>query len=292
MTPLALALILLFVLTACAAASPTPPAGTDTDTDAVAGATTDTDADTDEQLTTTAGKLVLGVTEFKPMNFREDGEWTGFDTEFALLVGDRLGLEVEFQLIDWSLKFVELDSGAIDAIWNGFTATANEPDGTPRSDLCDMSFSYLLNTQSIVIRAEDADKFTSIEDLEGMTLAAEAGSAGATKAKDFVGEDGKVIEAPDQIATFLEVKTGASDGAIIDIILAEEFAGKGDYEDLAIAAIELPVEVYAIGFRQGSALRDRVNEIMAELYEEGKLLEIATKYGLADRLVLDKTFGQ
>jgi len=239
------------------------------------------------------GKLVLGVTEYEPMNFRDArGNWTGFDTEFALLVGQKLGMEIEFQLIEWANKFIELDSRAIDAIWNGFTATANEPDGTPRINLADMSYSYMLNTQSVVVRAERAREFTSTASLTGKTLAVEAGSAGETKAKGLVGDTGRIIGAPAQINTFMEVKAGASDGAIIDLILAQQIAGSGDYSDLVIANIDLGSEVFAIGFRRGDELRDRVNQAMLELYNEGKLMEIARKYGLQDRLVVDTSFGR
>jgi polar amino acid transport system substrate-binding protein len=238
-------------------------------------------------------KLVCGVTEYEPMNYRDgSGNWTGFDTEFALLVGEKLGLEVEFQLIEWSQKFAELDSGAIDAIWNGFTATANEPDGTPRINLCDMSYSYMLNTQCIIVRVDRAGEFGSIEDLAGKTMAAEAGSAGETKAKGFVGDDGEIVGVPAQINTFIEVWSGAVDGAVIDVILAEELVGKGDYTDLVIADIDLGAEVYAIGFRKGDDLRNKVNEAMAELYNEGKLKAIAEKYDLDERLVLDRSFGR
>ncbi|MCL2440771.1 MAG: transporter substrate-binding domain-containing protein [Treponema sp.] len=239
------------------------------------------------------GTLICGVTEYEPMNFRDArGNWTGFDTEFALLVGKKLGMKVEFQLIEWSNKFIELDSRSIDAIWNGFTATANEPDGTPRINLCDMTYSYMLNTQCVVVRAERASEFTSAAALAGKTLAVEAGSAGETKARNLAGENGQIIGAPAQINTFMEVKAGASDGAIIDLILAQQITGSGDYTDLVIADIDLGNEVFAIGFRSGDPLRDRVNQAMLELYQEGKLMEIALKYGLNERLVIDTTFGQ
>jgi len=243
--------------------------------------------------------LVCGVTLFEPMNFRDsDGEWTGFDTEFALAVGEILDMDVEFQLIEWANKFIELDAGAIDAIWNGMTATANEPDGTPRTHLCDMSYSYMLNTQAVVVKQERAGEFTSDDDLLGKIIAVEAGSAGESKARRLAGmndEDnpvGDIIGVPKQINTFLEVKTGASDAAIVDIILALEITGQGDYSDLVISDINLGDEWYAIGFRQGDPLRDRVNEAIVQLYESGKLMEIATKWGLEERLVIDRTWGQ
>jgi len=240
-----------------------------------------------------SSKLICGVTEYEPMNFRDSqGNWTGFDTEFALLVGERLGMEVEFQLIEWGNKFAELDSKNIDAIWNGFTATANEADGTPRINLCDMSYSYMLNTQCVVIKAERTGEFTSLESLIGMTIAAEAGSAGETMASELVTDSGEIVGTPAQINTFLEVKSGAVDGAVVDVILAKQIAGSGDYTDLVIAGIDLGDELYAIGFRKGDELRDNVNRIMKELYDEGKLMEIAKKYGLDDRLFLDVSFGQ
>ena len=272
----------LFTLASCDSSSPsttspsTAPSGTPTNAAPAAAET-----------------LICGVTEYEPMNFRDSaGNWTGFDTEFAQIVGEKLGMEVQFQMIEWANKFVELNSGAIDAIWNGLTATANEPDGTPRITLCDMSYSYMLNTQCVVIRANRAAEFTSTDDLLGKSLAFESGSAGEAKAADLVGDNGRVIGAAAQINTFLEVMTGAVDGAIIDLILAQQLVGTGDYADLAIADIDLGSEVFAIGFRTGDALRDRVNSVMRELYDDGTLLGIAEKYGLEQRLVLDLSFGQ
>ena len=103
---------------------------------------------------------------------------------------------------------------------------------------------------------------------------------------------GDFIGVPKQINTFLEVKTGAVDAAIIDIILAEEIVGQGDFQDLVIADIDLGDEWYAIGFRRGDPLRDRVNEAILQLYQDGTLMQIATKYGLEDRLVIDLNWGQ
>jgi len=243
--------------------------------------------------------LIAGVTLFEPMNFLDDDdEWTGFETEFALAVGEILDVNVEFQMIEWANKFIELDSGAIDMIWNGMTATAIEASvGVPRAQLCDMSYSYMLNTQSVVVRADRADEFAEAEDLKGLTIAAEAGSAGESKAQALAGmrdDDpvGNFIGVPKQINTFIEVKTGAVDAAVIDIILAEEMVGKGDFTDLVISDIDLGDEWYAIGFRSGDPLKDRVNEAILQLYEDGTLMAIATKWGLEDRLVIDTSWGQ
>ncbi len=238
-----------------------------------------------------AGKLICGVTEFEPMNFKDSrGEWTGFDTELAQLVGEKLKMKVEFQEIEWGSKYNELEAGTINAIWNGFTANASETDGTRRSDIVDFSYSYLRNQQCVVIQSAKVNEIRTIDDLAGKTAAAETGSAGETAAKGFIGEAGRFIGSPAQINTFIEVKSGAVDFAVVDILLAERLAGAGDYSDLTVADITLDYEVYAVGFKKGSDLRDKVNKALAELYNEGKMAKLAEKYGLSDSLVLDTNF--
>ena len=238
-------------------------------------------------------KLICGVTLYEPMNYKDNSDnWTGFDTEFALLVGDKLDMDVEFQLIEWSNKFFELNSGAITCIWNGFTANAEESDGTPRVDLCDMTYSYMLNQQCVVIKADRAGEFSSAASLTGKSAAVESGSAGETAAKDLVGSGGETFGASAQINTFMEVKSGAVDCAVVDILLAQKTVGSGDYADLVIADIELDSEVYAIGLKSGSDLTAKINQAMKELYDDGTLATLAKKYGLENSLVLDTTFGR
>jgi polar amino acid transport system substrate-binding protein len=225
------------------------------------------------------------------MNYKDSkGEWTGFDTELAILVGQKLGLKVSFQEIEWSSKYQELEAGTINCIWNGFTANANESDGTKRSDLVDFSYSYLLNQQCVVIKAERAGEFRIITDLTGKTVAAESGSAGESYAKEAIGSSGRIIGTSAQINTFIEVKSGAVDCAVVDILLAQRMAGSGDYSDLIIANIELDREVYAVGFKKGSELRQKANNALKELSDEGKLMELARKYHLEDSLLLDTNF--
>ena len=235
-------------------------------------------------------KLVCGVTEFEPMNYRDSsGKWIGFDTDLALLVGEKLGMKVEFQEIDWASKYQELEAGTINCIWNGFTANAYE-EGQPRSNMVDFSYSYLRNQQCIVIRTARASQFTSVSDLEGKVAAAEAGSAGESFAQEVIGSSGRIIGTTAQINTLLEVKSGAVDFAVIDILLAQRLAGSGDYADLRIADITLDYEVYAVGFKKGSDLRGKVNQALKELYDAGKMRELAVKYHLEDSLVLDTNF--
>ncbi len=239
------------------------------------------------------GTLTCGITDYKPMNYRDDsGNWIGFDTEFAKLVGEKLGMKVEFQEIEWTSKYAELEAGSINCIWNGFTANAVEADtGTPRSELVDFSYSYMLNQQCVVVKADRAAEFTSVEALAGLTAAAEKGSAGETFAVDAVGASGTMIDAAAQINTFIEVKSGAVDFAVVDVLLARSLTGQGDYSDLTIADITLDSEVYAIGFKKGSDLTAKVNAVIKQLYDDGTLAQLAEKYGVQNQLLLDTGFG-
>ncbi|MBQ7826894.1 MAG: transporter substrate-binding domain-containing protein, partial [Clostridia bacterium] len=189
--------------------------------------------------------LVCGVTIIKNMNEQnEDGTWTGFETEFAQEVGKLLGMDVKFQVIDWGQKYNELNSGAIDCIWNGFTANSSD-DGIKRSDLVDFSYGYMLNQQCVVVKKDNLESIKSAEDLKGKTACVEGGSAGAAYAETVTDKD-KVLSATAQINAFTEVKSGAADFIVVDILLAQNICGQGDYEDLAIVeAIELESEIYA-----------------------------------------------
>ena len=169
--------------------------------------------------------LVCGVTIFENMNEKDaDGNWTGFESEFAMEVGKILGMNVEFQIIDWSQKYNELNSGAIDCIWNGFTANSSD-DGVKRSDLVDFSYGYMLNQQCIVVKAADVANYTSAAALAGKKACVEGGSAGESEAAKMVGENGKLEKYPAQNKAFLEVKSGAVDFAVMDIVLAKNVCG-------------------------------------------------------------------
>ena len=238
-----------------------------------------------------ADTLICGVTIYDPMNYKDaDGNWTGFDTEFALLVGKKLGMEVKFQEIKWEHKYSELEAGTINCIWNGFTANSFESDGKARSEYVDFSYSYMLNQQCVVIKSANSKDYTSLEDLSGKTAAAEKGSAGESFALDAIGGSGKMIDTSAQIDAFIEVKSGAVDFAVVDILLAQSLVGTGNYTDLEIADITLDSEVYAIGFKKGSDLTEKVNKAIKELYDAGELTKLAEKYNLVNSLKLDTSF--
>ncbi|MBQ9797018.1 MAG: transporter substrate-binding domain-containing protein [Clostridia bacterium] len=229
-------------------------------------------------------KLVCGVTIFEKMNEKDaNGNWTGFESEFAMAVGEILGMEVEFQEIVWEQKYNELNSGAIDCIWNGFTANSSD-NGVKRSDLVDFSYGYMLNQQCIVVKASDLATYTDEAALAGKKACVEGGSAGEAYAKS-VTDEANVVKTTAQINAFTEVKSGAVQFAVVDIVLAQNICGKGDYTDLAIVdAITLDSEIYAIGFRKGSELTAKVNAAIKQLEEDGTLAALAKKYGFENVL--------
>lgn len=233
--------------------------------------------------------LTCGVTVFENMNEQDaDGNWIGFESEFAIEVGKILDMDVEFQVIDWSQKYNEVNSGAIDCIWNGFTANSSD-NGIKRSELVDFSYGYMLNQQCIVVKKDRVAEFTDETALSGKTACVEGGSAGESYATSVTDAD-KVAKATAQINAFPEVKSGAVDFAVVDILLAKNICGQGDYADLAIVeAIELESEIYAIGFKKGSDLTAKVNDAIKQLEANGKLAEIAKKYGFENVLKISET---
>ena len=233
--------------------------------------------------------LVCGVTIFEKMNEKDaDGNWTGFESEFAIEVGKILGMEVKFQEIIWEQKYNELNSGAIDCIWNGFTANAYD-NGVKRSELVDFSYGYMLNQQCIVVKKDNLASYVDEASLAGKKACVEGGSAGASYAEEVTDKD-KIVKASAQINAFTEVKSGAVDFIVVDILLAQNICGKGDYTDLAIVnAIELESEIYAIGFKKGSDLTAKVNDAIKQLEENGTLMNLAKKYGFENVLKITET---
>ena len=235
------------------------------------------------------GYFVCGITYYAPMNYFENDELVGFDTEFAMAVAAELGLEAKFQLIQWGSKYNELNSGAIDLIWNGFTygdETLDDGTSVPRSDYVDFTHAYLNNTQCVVMKASDLAGIDSLDDLAGMIGAAEAGSSGEGVVKGI--EGATVTPTAAQTNALMEVKGGQAKFAVIDLLMAESMVGKEgtDYADLAIVtAIELDAEVYAIGLRKGSDFTAKVNAAIEKLSENGTLAEIAAKYELDNALI-------
>ena len=230
--------------------------------------------------------VVVGYTIYAPMNyFDENDNLVGFDTEFAEAVAAYLGLEAKFQVISWPNKYLELNNGSIDLIWNGFTY-GDESDGVSRTEYVDFTHAYLENKQGVVTKASRLDELNSEAALAGKKAAVEGGSSGEAVAIDFAGSEDKVAKFTAQSNALLEVKSGTADFAVIDYQMANAMVGKADYADLAInEAFDLGSEVYAIGARKGSDLTAKINEAIVALSKDGTLATIAAKYGLTNDLI-------
>ena len=237
-------------------------------------------ADSDAAYIEDNGKMVIGYTIYEPMNyFDENGDFTGFDTEFAKAVCAKLGVEPEFVEIVWDTKEIELNAKSIDCIWNGMTITEE------RQETMSISLPYVKNAQVIVVKADSA--VASTADLIGKTVVAEIGSAGEAQVQ---GEDANAdlaqaeyVGMAKQTDCLLEVKAGAAEAAVLDWTLAKSMVGEGtDFADLKMVdGLELAAEEYGIAFRKDSDITAKVNDAIEDLVADGTLGALADKYGLA-----------
>lgn len=202
-------------------------------------------------------ELIIGITYFAPMNYMEDGELTGFETEFATAVCEKLGMTPKFQEIKWESKETELNGNAIDCIWNGMTIDDD------RKESMQISVPYMRNKQVAVVLKENAEKYKDLTNLEGVTVDA-------------------------QSKALLEVKSKTAEICLVDYVLTIGSIGEGtDYEDLVVLEKDFAPEEYGIAFKKGNTeLCDKVNQAIQELADEGKLYEIAAKYKLEDLLLI------
>lgn len=280
---MAMMMVLIVSLTACKnnASSDT------TQGDAqVQGTVADSSAEDDFEYVKNKGKLVIGITIYEPMNYRnENNELVGFDTEYAQAVCEKLGLEPEFIEINWDTKVFELESKNIDCIWNGMTIN----DELKQS--IDFSEPYIKNMQVVIVKKDNADKYKSTEALKGALVSAEAGSAGETAIKEDANlSQATFVSVAKQTDALMEVKAGTSDAAVLDYVLAAAMVGEGtNYSDLTMVdGVELSVEEYGIGFRKNSTLTEKVNEATEELIADGTLAKLADKYDLSLQLIANQ----
>lgn len=229
------------------------------------------------------GKMIIGYTEFAPMNYKNDaGEFVGFETDFAKAVCEELDVEAEFQLISWEAKETELAAKTIDCIWNGMTITPE------RQEAMSISTPYMANKQVLIVKAENADKYLKPEDMEGAKIVAEVESAGEGVAKeDEFFAKAQYTSVADQATALMEVASGVSDGCVVDYVLSIGMIGEGtDYEDLVVVdELAFADEEYGIAFRKDSDTTAAVNAAITALVENGKLAEIAEAYKLDAQLI-------
>ncbi len=217
-----------------------------------------------------AGKLVVGVTVYEPMDYLdENSEWTGFDAELAKMFAEELGVNCQLVIIPWSNKVAELDGRQIDLVWNGMTASDE------LGEKIDFSVSYAKNAQVAVVKKGST---LTADGVKNATIAVENGSAGATVAEETI-KGTKINKVTAMVDALNEVLAGTSEVAIIDITMAQSVVGKGSYEDLQILeGASYGDEIFAVGLRKGSDLKAKLDAFLKAKYADGTMTKLAEKY--------------
>ena len=226
------------------------------------------------------GKLVIGITDFAPMDYKnESGEWIGFDADMAKAFAASIGVEAEFVEIDWDNKVLELDSKTIDCVWNGMTLTAEV------TSAMECSNAYCNNAQVVIVPADKADQYQTVESVKDLTFAAEAGSAGEA---ELTALGYTVTPVKAQSDALMEVAAGTSDAAVIDSLMAAAMVGEGTgYANLTYTC-GLNAEEYGVGFRKGSDLAQKLNDFFKSAYADGSMMATAETYGVQAAVIEQK----
>ena len=234
-------------------------------------------ADSEVAAIQSKGTLVVGITDFAPMDYKDaDGNWIGFDADMAKAFAESLGVAVEFVEIDWDNKVLELNSQAIDCVWNGMTLTDEV------TSAMECSNAYCNNAQVVIVPADKADQYQTVEACADLAFAVEAGSAGEAEVT-ALGYSCTPVKA--QSDALMEVAAGTSDAAVIDSLMAAAMVGEGTgYADLTYT-VGLNSEEYGVGFRKGSDLAAALNDFFAAAYADGSMIECAETYGVQAALI-------
>ena len=232
-------------------------------------------AGSDKEAVKGAGKLVVGVTVYPPMDYvdSDTGEWTGFDADLAKMFAETLGVNCQIVIINWNNKVAEINSKQIDLIWNGMTASDE------LGEKIDFSVSYAKNAQVAVVKKGSSITKDGVKDAK---IAVEGGSAGAIVAeKDIKASEANINKVTAQVDALNEVKAGTSDVAIVDITMAQNIVGKDQYSDLTILeGASYGDEIFAVGLRKGSDLKADLDAFLKDKYADGTLTKLAEKYNV------------
>ncbi|MBQ6093458.1 MAG: transporter substrate-binding domain-containing protein [Clostridia bacterium] len=235
-------------------------------------------ADSDLAYIKDKGTLVIGITDFAPMDFQKEGseEWVGFDADLAKKFAESLGVKAEFQLIEWDYKATELDGKTIDCVWNGMTLTEEV------KAAMDCSKPYCNNQQIVIVPADKAADYQTAEACKDLQFAVENGSAGEEVATEF---GFKITEVENQASALQEVAAGTCDAAIIDSLMAAAMVGEGtSYANLTYT-VGLNDEEYGVGFRKGSDVVEVFNAFLDAAIADGTVDAIAETYDVQAALI-------
>ena len=222
--------------------------------------------------------------EYPPFGYKDDnGDYVGFDLDLAQEVCDNLGWELVKKPINWDSKDMELNSGSIDCIWNGFTINGREDDYT-------WSDPYLNNEQVMVVAADS--KIEKLDDLAGKNVVVQAASAAldalnSDDNKDLTASFGSLTENPDYNTAFMNLDSGAADAIAVDIGVAKYQLSQREEGKYLILDEPIHSEQYGIGFKKGNdELKDTVWAEVLKLYDAGEVDKLAEKYEVADMLCI------
>ena len=217
--------------------------------------------------------------EYAPYGYKDDsGEYVGFDLDLAQEVCDRMGWELKKQPINWDAKDMELNSGTIDCIWNGFTMTGREDKYTFSVPYVDNSIVFIVMNDSDIQTAEDLAGKVVVTQADSSALAALTSTEDNEENLALKDSFAELQEVPDYNSAFLNLESGAVDCIAVDIGVAQyQLTSRGD----TFRKLEKPLstEQYGIGFKKGNEeLREAVQEKLFEMYEDGTFQKIAEKY--------------
>ena len=273
----ALVSIMTMSLAACSGGAVSAPAETkaeSTEAKTEAAETTEKAAEAEGETKVEGGTLIVGFDQdFPPMGFMgDDGAYTGFDQELAQEAAKRLGLEYKPQPIAWDAKDMELESGNIDCIWNGFTMTGRE-DGYTWSE------PYMENSQVFVVAGDSGIK--SQADLAGKVVECQVDSSAEAALKevpDLTATFAQLLTTADYNTAFMDLEQGAVDAIAMDVVVAGYQISQRN-ADFVILEDSLAAEEYAIGFKKGNTeLKDKVQGALEEMAADGTLKTISEKW--------------
>ncbi len=276
-------LLLVSVMAVSLTACGSKPAETAASTEAPAAAETEAEKETEAAANQSEateqeakGTFTVGFDqEFPPMGFvGDDGEYTGFDLELAQEVAKRLELQYVPQPIAWDAKDMELESGTIDCVWNGFTMNGREESYT-------WTDAYMDNSQVFVVSAESG--IVTLADLTGKVVEVQADSSAEAALKDnpeLAGTFANLQTAPDYNTAFMDLEMGAVDAIAMDVIVAGyQLEQREDGASYVILEETLVSEEYGVGFKKGNEeLRDQVQKALEEMAADGTMEEISNKW--------------
>ena len=279
---LALTMAVLMVLSLAACGSNTDPSAPVSDAPVSDAPASNAPAEgSDLAYVQDKGTLVIGITDFAPMDYQDaNGEWIGFDADMAVKFAESLGVKPQFQIItDWDAKVMELESKTVDVVWNGMTLT----DDVKAAMEC--SNAYCDNAQVVIVKADKAADYQSVDSVKTLAFAVENGSAGQEQL-DAIGASYTPVQ--DQATALMEVKAGTADAAVIDSLMAAAMVGEGTgFADLTYT-VGLNAEQYGVGFRKGSDLAEKLNEFFVASYADGTMQSVAETYGVQAALIEQK----